>query len=521
MAEIYHFSFLFTLIGLVGWFFVKHSSKLSTVLQMVFFVALSSYMFSVISAEVSMDYKLSILFRDLLIISGLAAGFSMLRNNRTAFILMILGSAVAYQMYFKAQLVQTFATPPLSEKVTIPTIDKNASEGLDQNGELLLEIAEGQNLDVLKNLVEQYNLELKPAFTMQDEAATELDDYYTVNIPKAFEGKRAEIVTALRSLTATVDYVEENETITVSPIKAEPSRRSPRDYKINDPEIDKQWSFKETGVADFYHLLRSKKIKVKKKAHIFILDTGVDGSHEDLAGNYESLKSKYDKDGIGHGTHCAGIAAAVSNNGIGVASLAMDNSFVKVTSIKVLNNYGGGTQRMIINGILEAADNGADVISMSLGGVSRDPKQKAYSDAVAYANKKGAIVVVAAGNNNGDAKFIAPANAKGVITVAAVDTLLGKASFSNYINNIERGIAAPGVNIYSTIPGNQYTAFNGTSMATPYVAGLLGIMKSLQPDLTTEAAYNILNLTGKATKDVKVTGKVIQPASAVGLLLEN
>ncbi|MFT4664991.1 MAG: hypothetical protein ACI9XB_001944, partial [Gammaproteobacteria bacterium] len=156
MAEIYHFSFLFTLIGLVGWFFVKHSSKLSTVLQMVFFVALSSYMFSVISAEVSMDYKLSILFRDLLIISGLAAGFSMLRNNRTAFILMILGSAVAYQMYFKAQLVQTFATPPLSEKVTIPTIDKNASEGLDQNGELLLEIAEGQNLDVLKNLVEQY-----------------------------------------------------------------------------------------------------------------------------------------------------------------------------------------------------------------------------------------------------------------------------------------------------------------------------------------------------------------------------
>lgn len=520
MAEIYHYSFLFTLVGLIGWFFVKHASKLSTVLQVVFFVALSSYMFSVLTAEVTMSYKLSILFRDLLIISGLAAGFSMLKNNRTAFILMVLGSAVAYQMYFKEQLVQTFATPPLSEIPASPVIDKNASKGLDQNGELLLEIAEGKTLDLLTGVIEQYNLTIESAFSMQDEAATELDDYYTVNIPTEFESKRAEIVSVLQSLNTVVDYVEENETIKVSPLKSEPSRRSPRDYKIDDPELSKQWSFEETGVADFYHLLRSKKVKAKKKAHIFILDTGVDGKHEDLAGNYETLKSKYDKDKVGHGTHCAGIAAAVSNNGIGVASLAMNKSFVKVSSIKVLSDYGGGSQKMIINGILEAADNGADVISMSLGGVSRDPKQKAYSEAVAYANKKGAIVVVAAGNNNGDAKFIAPANAKGVITVTAVDTLLGKASFSNYINNIERGIAAPGVNIYSTIPGNQYTAFNGTSMATPYVAGLLGIMKSLKPELTTEAAYDILKLTGKEGKDVDRTGRVIQPAGAVGLVLK-
>lgn len=509
LDQLYHFSFLFTLIGLIGWFFINHASKLSTVLQGVFFFALATYLFSVVTADATMTYKLSILFRDLLVISGLAAGFSMLRTNKVAFFFMLIASTMVYQLYFKEKLTQTFvATSTLSEN------------GLDANGELLLEIKEGHQIEELADLINRYNLKTTKAFTMQDETATDLDDYWLIDIPTEFENQRATIVTALQNNQMLVDYVEENETISVSPITAQPSRRTPVDYKINDPEVSKLWGFQEMGVADFYQVLRSKKVIPKKKAHIFILDTGVDGSHEDLRGNYESLKSKYDKDGVGHGTHCAGIAAAVSNNGIGIASLAMDDSFVKVTSIKVLNNFGGGTQKMIINGILEAADNGADVISMSLGGLSKDPQQRAYSQAVAYANKKGAIVVVAAGNNNGDAKMIAPANASGVITVAAVDTLLGKASFSNYINNVDRGIAAPGVNIFSTIPGNKYTAFNGTSMATPYVAGLLGVMKSLRPDLTTDEAYAILKASGKNGGDVKSTGRVIQPGGALRMVIE-
>ena len=100
-----------------------------------------------------------------------------------------------------------------------------------------------------------------------------------------------------------------------------------------------------------------------------------------------------------------------------------------------------------------------------------------------YAAKKGAIVVVAAGNSNMNAKDYAPANTPGVITVAALDTNLNRASFSNFVQDLDQGIAAPGVAIYSSIPGNKYAAFNGTSMATPYVAGLVGLMKSLQPDL--------------------------------------
>ena len=251
-----------------------------------------------------------------------------------------------------------------------------------------------------------------------------------------------------------------------------------------------------------------------------ILDTGVDATHEDIAANFKSIKTKHDKDGNSHGTHCAGIAAAVSNNGKGIASFAPNNRFIQVSSVQVLSSFGSGTQRGIIKGILEAADNNASVISMSLGGRSSDSKQRAYRQAVSYANRKGAIVVVAAGNSNMNAKNYSPANTPGVITVSAVDDELNKATFSNFITDLEMGIAAPGVNIYSTIPDNKYAAFNGTSMATPYVAGLLGLMKAIDPKLTTSEAYTILNNTGKPTNDTELTGRFIQPNEVAKTLLQ-
>ena len=140
---------------------------------------------------------------------------------------------------------------------------------------------------------------------------------------------------------------------------------------------------------------------------------------------------------------------------------------------------------------------------LSLGSRSNSQKRKTFKIAVEYTKKSGAIVVVAAGNSNMNAKNYAPAINPGVITVSAVDTLLGKASFSNTVNDIDMGIAAPGVKIYSTIPGNKYAAYNGTSMATPQVAGLLGLMKSIYPELSTKEAYKIIHSTGKETKDVE------------------
>lgn len=82
------------------------------------------------------------------------------------------------------------------------------------------------------------------------------------------------------------------------------------------------------------------------------------------------------------------------------------------------------------------------------------------------------------------------------------------------------GVAAPGQSIYSTIPGNKYASFNGTSMACPHVAGLVGILKSFAPDLSTKEAYRILDTTGSETTDTDLTGKLIQPYKAVAELMD-
>ncbi|MEL7424934.1 MAG: S8 family serine peptidase, partial [Bacteroidota bacterium] len=97
---------------------------------------------------------------------------------------------------------------------------------------------------------------------------------------------------------------------------------------------------------------------------------------------------------------------------------------------------------------------------------------------------------------------------------------LQRAGFSNRVNRIEMAVAAPGVGIYSTKPNNTYAAHNGTSMAAPYVSGIIGIMKSVRPSLTNKEAFKILQQTGKNTQDTQNTGKLIQPAAALQAVLQ-
>lgn len=389
---------------------------------------------------------------------------------------------------------------------------------LAPEAELLVEIEEGASIHSIDPIVSEYGLEVKEAFQMKDRNITDLDDYFTLNIPSDRMSDYAIIVDKLRAIN-TVEWLEGNEEISVAPIQIE--KKLPdanKKFGVNDPNVGTQWGLDAMKVDAFYQYLKKNKIKAKKQAVIAILDTGVDSKHEDLKGNFKSINEKYDADQQGHGTHCAGIAAAVTNNGKGVASLSWNNQFIKVTSVQVLDKNGMGTQQKIINGILEAADNKVDVISMSLGGRSNQRSQKAYQKAVDYAIKKGVIVVAAAGNSNRNARDYAPVNTPGVIGVSAVDQELNRASFSNYVSDIPMGIAAPGVGIYSTLPGNKYAPLSGTSMATPYVAGLLGMMKSLNPSLTTKEAFKIMNKTGAETKNTKLTGKLIQPKAVIELL---
>lgn len=509
-SSLYPFTFILSLAALSGWFFYRDQADRSDLLRKIFFGSFAAFGACWLMSEGQWAYKFPILLREMAVLASVPVLLSIFRKSKWAYIIALLGVLTGLRFFYFEKLKNTFPQSDFPKE----TIEVNAAPtGLDPNGELLIELKEGSQLVDIQTVLKKYGLVALPAFAPQDVAATDLDDYFVVDVPSVQDFPKVK-----KELTSqsSVEWLEENEQMSLSPMELQPMRPSPpsdKKFGLNDPGLSNLWGFEAMNVDELYTILKDK--KPKKKALIAILDTGVDANHEDLKGNFISTKAAYDSDKAGHGTHCAGIAAAVSNNGIGVASFSQTNDYVRVTSIKVLSDGGMGTQQSIINGILEAADRGADVLSLSLGGMSTDSRQRAYQKAIEYANKKGCIVVVAAGNSNRNAKDFVPANVDGVITVSAVDTLLGRASFSNTVPDVKMGVAAPGVKIYSTIPGSVYATFNGTSMATPYVAGLLGLMKSLSPDLTTKQAYQILNETGAETQQTKETGRLIQPGKAI------
>lgn len=207
---------------------------------------------------------------------------------------------------------------------------------------------------------------------------------------------------------------------------------------------------------------------------IAILDSGIDLNHLDLGSKLVGGIDLVNNDNIpqddnGHGTHVAGIAAASSDNGVGVAGVSWG---ARLMPIKVLNAAGNGTYADVANGIIWATDHGAHVINLSLGGGS--PSQL-LEDAVDYAVSKGVLLVAATGNS-GTNLVLYPAHYSNVVAVAASDASNAHAAFSNYGPEVD--LAAPGVAIYSTAPGG-YGLRNGTSMATPYVSGLAAILLGL------------------------------------------
>lgn len=515
LINIYAISFIVSLTGLIGWFYAQEHAKQTKAFSTIFLGGFFVYLFSLAFADVAFDHKLWVLFRDLIVLGLTSQFFSFFKKNKAVFfgLLAILYGFIGVQ-YFKT------LTDSLNQSYKIEFIENKDYIDLADNGELLVEIRDNKQITDLNNIIDQYGLKYEVAFPqIKNSEITDLDDYYLVDIPDEWESLRTVIVEELIE-SGFVDWVEDNEVLNVSPMRTNPVKINRPSYGVNDPGLGNVWGFQKMEMLKLYNTINSKKLQPTKKALVVILDTGVDADHEDISSNYKKIRSRYGVDKHGHGTHCAGIAAAVSNNKIGIASFAPNNGFYEVSSVQVLASNGSGTQQGIIKGIIEAADNGGDILSLSLGGRSTDSKQRAYKKAVDYARSKGCIVVVAAGNSNMNAKDYAPANTPGVITVSAVDEALNKATFSNTIQDLKMGIAAPGVNVYSTIPNNGYDAWNGTSMATPYVAGLLGLMKSMNPELTTEQAYKILKSTGIDSGSTDLTGKFIQPQKALEAVLK-
>jgi len=242
---------------------------------------------------------------------------------------------------------------------------------------------------------------------------------------------------------------------------------------------------------------------------ISVIDTGVACNHEDLAGKcvagFDFVNNDPDPfDDHGHGTHVAGIAAANTNNGLGVAGMCW---LCKVQPVKVLNSGGSGTWEAVAAGNVWAADNGADVINMSLGGTGFSQVMK---DAVDYAYGKGVLIFAAAGNSGGEGVFY-PARYDSVIAVAATDAADNRASFSTTGPEVE--LAAPGVANLSSVPTGScglcdpsgYRSLSGTSMATPHATGTGGLLLSFRSTLTNVEARQVLQLTaadkGEAGRD--------------------
>lgn len=516
MFTLYNLAFYTTLLGLGLWFANTNrpEARIFRFVTIAGLAALLPLLFlSPITAENALEVRLVLAARDLAILAGagfiFGFGFGIGRRIPiwVAILLLLMGLA-----YFLREHI------PLDVARYAPAVSHQPSQyqELDKDGEFLVELNPTYEVSDLNAWAFQRGYSVSRAFFPEWEEVTELDDYYTLNVPNQLSKEELQELEQSLLQAALFDWVEPNESIVLDlPLPATPQRRG-RSVYANDPDIAQQWAFEVLEMDHYYRVLSD--IKPKKQSLVVILDTGVDSKHEDLSDNFKSIRSRYDNDPHRHGTHCAGIASAVTNNQTGIASLNFDGAFVQVSSVKVLSANGMGTQKSIINGMIEAVDGGATVLSMSLGGFSSQSKQRAYEKTVRYAHKKGCIVVASAGNSNRDAKDFSPVNAKGIIGVSAIDERLQRAAFSNKVNNIEMGIAAPGVNIYSTVPGDQYKSFSGTSMAAPFVSGLVGILKAIDPSLTTEEVHAILHRTGRPLNSGEETGRMIQPARAIEML---
>lgn len=208
---------------------------------------------------------------------------------------------------------------------------------------------------------------------------------------------------------------------------------------------------------------------------VAVLDTGVDLDHHDLDKNLLPGKnfidsSKNPDDDNSHGTHVAGIIAA-ENNEIGMIGVAPD---AKIIPVKVLDKQGNGNLINVSKGIRWAVDEGkADIICMSLG--SPNPVQEVRK-AIQYAESKGVVAFVAAGNAGKTKNIYYPAEYPETIAIGSVDENMTRSSFSNTGKNLD--FMAPGNKIFSTVPDNWYAVLSGTSMATPFVAGVAALVLS-------------------------------------------
>lgn len=277
-------------------------------------------------------------------------------------------------------------------------------------------------------------------------------------------------------------------------------------FSVNDPDYAKQWNLKQIDVEGAW----SKGVN-GKGVTVAVIDTGIsqgpDLKQTKFVDGYDFVNDKKDAtDDNGHGTHVAGTIAQSTNNKYGVAGIAYG---AKLMPLKVLSRAGGGTISDIAEAIRFAADNGADVINMSLGGGGESELMR---EAIDYAHSKGVVVVAAAGNS-GVSGASYPALYENVIGVSATGPDKSKTGYSNYGKGVD--IAAPGGTTRSSeadgvlqetinprVAGEfAFKYFQGTSMASPHVAGVAALIKSQNRGASADRVLEVLKSSAVPVQD--------------------
>ena len=271
----------------------------------------------------------------------------------------------------------------------------------------------------------------------------------------------------------------------------------------NDPLFVNQWDHRNVNDADMDTDFAWDVGHSNSSVIVAIIDTGCDLNHPEIASallpgyNFVANNSN-PQDDHGHGTACAGIVGARSNNGIGIAGVAPNCALLPV---KVLNASGSGTYSAVAAGITFAANSGARVISMSLGGPCCD---LGVETALQYAASLDVLTVAATGNNNA-LGVIYPASSPWGMAIGASSpcderknpaSCDGEGWGSNYGPEVD--VIAPGVQIATiTLGGGTTLSFNGTSSATPHVAGIAALVRALDPTLTYAAVRSLIEATAQ------------------------
>jgi thermitase len=271
---------------------------------------------------------------------------------------------------------------------------------------------------------------------------------------------------------------------------AQPNYRFHALRSVNDPLSTFQYALNKIDAAGAWNVTTG-----SNAVTIAVVDTGVLPNHPDFTGRvlpgFDFINNDADAtDDEGHGTHTAGIAAAAGDNGEGIAGMCWQ---CRILPVKVLDDEGAGSSLGVALGIRWAADNGARVINLSLGGDEDSPFVR---EAVRYAVSKNALVIAAAGNSADLGNPVEyPAAYDEVIAVGATDENDQRAFFSQVQGYVD--VSAPGWNIPSTFEPSiaPYLAFSGTSEAAPHVAGLAGLLLSVNPSLDVNALRSIITGT--------------------------